>query len=409
MDENTDQDNGYWGAEEKFFELMEKIAAIASVLEENAPIDDAKDALSASTFDVLKPLRISHVFVPENLGGMQMRPTQGLDIFSTVSYHSGAAGWVSSVYAVVGAMAAAFLPDSAAQRLFAPGVDNRFAGQGAPFGMLKKVEGGWRLNGKWNFASGFSYATYSHSSAFVDDGHGKPLKDAAGNPVILCAHAPIAEHGMLGNWDVLGLGGTGSIDYDANDIFVPEDMVFPITQAVPQRLKAFFSVGPIGIAAIGHTGWAMGMARRMLDEISRYACSKTGRPGMLGESEKFWFEYGRTESRVRAACAFAREIWRDIEMDVENGREISTRQLSIVRLATSEVHEAAEETVRFAYRAAGGAGLRAGTIQRLFREVMVAVNHIIVSPPVVASAGRDVGGLWPDRVWRFHDLAPSNA
>ena len=44
----------------------------------------------------------------------------------------------------------------------------------------------------------------------------------------MCAHAPIAEHAQLGNWDVLGLKGTGSIDYDARDVFVAEDLVFPI-------------------------------------------------------------------------------------------------------------------------------------------------------------------------------------
>jgi len=406
-DDMPGQHRNYWGCDSSYHEVMAEIKSIAPILEENAPIDDNNPELSTSTFAALQPLRISHVLIPENLGGRQLRPTHALDIFSALSYHSGTAGWVSFVHAVVSAMAAAFLPDSAVKRLFAPGSENRFSGQGAPLGMLKKVEGGYRLNGKWNYASGFSYATWSHSSAFVDDGTGKPLKDDAGYPVILCAHAPIAEHGMLGNWDVLGLRGTGSVDYDAADIFIPDDLVFPITNAVPQRLKEFFSIGPIGIASLGHAGWVMGMARRMLDEISRYACAKTGRAGLLGESEKFWFEYARAEARVRAANAFNREIWHEIETEVERGNTISTRQISIIHLAKSEAHESAEDVVRFAYRAAGGAGLRAGTIQRLFREVMVAVNHFTVSPPVVASAGRDVGGLWPDRVWRFYELAPN--
>jgi len=408
IDHSTNKHDNYWGSHDSYHELSARIEEIAPILENNAPMDDVNPELTASTFAALEPLRISHVFVPEQLGGMQLRPTHGLNIFSALSYHSGSAGWVSFVHACVGAMAAAFLPDSAVSRLFPPGVDNRFSGQGAPLGMLKKVEGGYRLSGKWNYASGFSYATWSHSSAFVDDGSGNPLKDHAGYPVILCAHAPIAEHGRLGNWDVLGLRGTGSIDYDANEIFVPDDLVFPITSAVPQRLKEFFSIGPIGLAAIGHTGWAMGMARRTLDEISKYACSKTGRAGLLGESEKFWFDYGHTEARVRAAAAFAHEIWHEIEQTAERGHEISTRQISIVHLAKFVVHETAEAAVNFAYHAAGGSALRAGTIQRLFREVMVAINHFTASPPVVTSAGRDVGGLWPDRIWRFYDLAPKS-
>lgn len=52
------------------------------------------------------------------------------------------------VHACIGAMSAAFLPDTAIERLFAPGTDNRFSGQDTPTGMLKKVEGGYLLNGK---------------------------------------------------------------------------------------------------------------------------------------------------------------------------------------------------------------------------------------------------------------------
>ncbi len=106
-----------------------------------------------------------------------------------------------------------------------------------------------------------------------------------------------ADHKQLGNWDVLGLGGTGSIDYAAEDVFIAEDLVFPILTAPPQRLKELFSLGVVGLAAIGHTGWALGQGRRMLDEIAKFARSKSGRAGLIGESEKFWYDYGRAEAR----------------------------------------------------------------------------------------------------------------
>jgi hypothetical protein len=121
-----------------------------------------------------------------------------MSVIAAITWHSGAAGWVSMVHAAIGGMSAAYLPDSAVRRLFAPGTDNRFSGQGAPLGMLSKVEGGYRLNGKWAYGSGFSHATFSHSAAFLDDGNGKPLRDEHGEPVILCVHAPIEEHEQLG-------------------------------------------------------------------------------------------------------------------------------------------------------------------------------------------------------------------
>ncbi|BBE74390.1 acyl-CoA dehydrogenase family protein [Oharaeibacter diazotrophicus] len=396
--------HGYWGSGVDHRDLLAKIAEIGPTLEANAPADEDRGELTPDSFAALKQLRMSHALATEALGGMQLPPTQVLELLEAITWWSGSAGWVSMVHCCIGAMSAAFLPDSAVERLFAPGTDNRFSGQGAPLGMLKKVDGGYRLTGRWSYGSGFSHATYSHSAAFVDDGTGKPAKDDAGNVVVMCAHAPIEEHVQLGNWDVLGLGGTGSIDYAADDVFVPDDLVFPILTAPPQRLKELFSLGVVGLAAIGHTGWALGQGRRMLDEIAKFARSKSGRAGMLGESEKFWHDYGRAEARYRAARAFVFEVWRDIEATVETGTAVTTRQISLVHLAKSEIHEAGVEVCNFAYRAGGGASLRAGVIQRTFREMMVAANHFTIAPSVVTQAGRNIGGSWTDRVWQFYDL-----
>jgi len=396
--------NRYWGQTTDHRDLLEKIREIGPVLERNAAADEDAGELTAESFEALRPLKMSHVMASEDLGGAQLPPRQVLELIEAITWHSGSAGWVSMVHTAIGAMSAAFLPDTAIEKLFAPGTEHRFSGQGAPLGMLKKVEGGYRLNGRWSYGSGFSHATYSHSAAFVDDGTGKPAMDANGNPIIICTHAPVADHKPLGNWDVLGLKGTGSIDYAAEDLFIPDDMIYPIATAEPQRQKELFSLGVIGLAAIGHTGWAMGAGRRMLDEVSAFANQKTGRAGMLGESDKFWHDYGRAEARMRAARAFVMEVWADIEATVEQGVPVSTRQISMVHLAKSEIHEAAENAVNFGYRAAGGASLRAGTMQRYFRDVMVAVNHITVSPGIVASAGRELSGLWSNRVWQFYDL-----
>lgn len=409
MSRATPTENAVWGTSVDHNDLLNHIHQIGPGIEANAEKDELAGELTSESFTLLSQLGLSHAIVPESLGGLQLSPTKVMALVEAITWYSGAAGWVSMVHASIGGMTAAFLPDSAVKRLFAPGTNNRFSGQGAPLGMLRKVEGGYRMTGKWSYGSGFSHATYSHSAAFVDDGTGKPLTDESGAAVVLCAHAPVSEHKQLSGWDVLGLKATGSIDYAAEDIFVPDDMVFPIQTATPLRQKAFFSLGVIGIAAMGHTAWAMGAARRLLHEIATLACARTGRPGAQGDSEKFWFEYGRAEARVRAARALALETWREIEASVEAGQRISTRQLTLVHLAKSEVHEAAEVTAQFAYRAGGGASLRNGTIQRCVRDIMVALNHITNSPMVTTAAGRELGNQWSDRVWRYYDLVENAA
>jgi alkylation response protein AidB-like acyl-CoA dehydrogenase len=397
-------DMSYWGTKTDFAALMEHVRQIGPVLDQQSGENEALGRLNEATFEALKPLRMSHIFAGEQIGGAQLSPTQGLQLIEAITYHSGAAGWVSMVHACIGAMSAAFLPDTAVARLFGAGTDNRFSGQGTPTGMLKKVEGGYRLNGKWSYASGIHHATFTHTAALLDDGTGQPAKDENGNVVVLCAHAPVGDHDLLGNWDVLGLQATGSIDYSAKDVFIPDDMVFPILTAEPQRQKEFFSLGVVGLAAIGHSGWAIGASRRMLDEVAKYALTKTGRAGLLGESDKFWFDYGQAEARVRAARAFLFEIWHEVEASIEAGNRVSTRQISLVHLAKSQVHEAGVDACQFVYRAAGGASLRRGVMQRVYREMLTAANHFTINPNIVAAAGRELAGLWSDRVWQFYDL-----
>jgi indole-3-acetate monooxygenase len=395
---------GYWGTKTELSSLLEHVRKIGPTLEENAEENDKLGRLNEITFAALKPLRMSHIFAGEEIGGAQLSPTQGLELLEAITYHSGAAGWISMVHACIGAMSAAFLPDSAIARLFAPDSENRFSGQGTPTGMLKKVEGGYRLSGRWSYASGIHHATFTHSAALLDDGSGNPAKDERGDVIVLCAHAPVEEHELIGNWDVLGLNATGSIDYAAKDIFIPDDMVFPILTAQPHRQKEFFSLGVVGLAAIGHSGWAIGASRRILDEMAKLARTKTGRSGLIGESDKFWFDFGRAEARVRAARAFLFEVWRDIEKAIEAGKSVSTRQISLIHLAKSEVHEAGVEACHFVYRAAGGASLRKGIMQRVYREMLTAANHFTISPGIVGAAGREIGGVWSNRVWRFYDL-----
>ncbi|OBZ94532.1 acyl-CoA dehydrogenase [Pararhizobium polonicum] len=397
-------ENAYWGTKTDFSSLMEQVRKIGPVLEENSQDNEKLGRLNEATFEALKSLRMSHIFAGEDIGGAQLSPTRGLQLIEAITYYSGAAGWISMVHACIGAMSAAFLPDTAINRLFGGDVDNRFSGQGTPTGMLRKVDGGYLLNGKWSYASGIYHATFTHTAALLDDGTGQPTKDENGNVIVLCAHAPVEDHDLLGNWHSLGLQATGSIDYAAKDVLIPEDMVFPILTAEPQRMKEFFSLGVVGLASIGHSGWAIGASRRILDEVAKYALTKTGRAGLLGESDKFWFDFGRADARVRAARAFLFEVWRDVEASIEAGNRVSTRQISLIHLAKSEVHEAGVDACQFVYRAAGGAALRYGVMQRTYREMLTAANHFTINPNIVGAAGREIAGLWSDRVWQFYDL-----
>jgi indole-3-acetate monooxygenase len=58
----------------------------------------------------------------------------------------------------------------------------------------------------------------------------------------------------------------------------------------------------------------------------------------------------------------------------------------------------------FVYLAGGTTALRSGPVQRIFRDLHAGTQHMIVSPPVRQTIGRELAGLADGKVWRFLDL-----
>src|SRR3984957_8716257 len=99
---------GYWGTKTELSSLLEHVRKVGSILEENAEENDRLGRLNEVTFAALKTLRRPHIFAGEEIAAAQLSPTQGLELLEAITYHSGAAGWISMVHACIGAMSAAF-------------------------------------------------------------------------------------------------------------------------------------------------------------------------------------------------------------------------------------------------------------------------------------------------------------
>jgi hypothetical protein len=73
------------------------------------------------------------------------------------------------------------------------------------------------------------------------------------------------------------------------------------------------------------------------------------------------------------------------------------------------VTAASHQVAQFVYQAAGTQGLRAGTVQRLFRDMHAGTQHVIASPPVYQAVGRELAGLAEGQQWQFLNLVDAKA
>ncbi len=101
----------------------------------------------------------------------------------------------------------------------------------------------------------------------------------------------------------------------------------------------------------------------------------------------------------RAARAFCFEVQADIEASLERGDDISTRQFTLSRLSLNYATSAIAEAVTFAYKYSGGLALRAGTLQRLFRDMYSGTQHITTGPNILRECGKELIGFMSGKVW----------
>src|SRR2546430_9542933 len=88
-------------------------------------------------------------------------------------------------------------------------------------GVATPVEGGFRLTGRWPFASGCHQAEWMLGPSIVMEDE-RPRLRPDGRPDIRGFFLPAADCHILDTWDTTGLRGTGSHDWQVADLFVPE-------------------------------------------------------------------------------------------------------------------------------------------------------------------------------------------
>jgi len=109
-----------------------------------------------------------------------------------------------------------------------------------------------------------------------------------GDTAYLMGCFPSVEIEPRGNWDVLGLRGTQSIDYGVHGVRVPQSCAFDFFAPVVHRGSAKHRFGVIPLTAVGHAAWALGVTRRMLDELALVVAT-----GEMGRTPRANAQWGR--------------------------------------------------------------------------------------------------------------------
>ncbi|MDO9396028.1 MAG: acyl-CoA dehydrogenase family protein [Herbiconiux sp.] len=373
-------------------DVIAAVAALHDLVDSYGAENDEKGFVAEPVIQALYDCGAMGVITPRELGGSEMTPRQAMDVYRTLSYADPSTGWVVMALAMSTGLAGAFFTEEAAAELFStPRLG--IAGQGTRAGRAEPVEGGYLVSGQWSFASGIKHATHLHTAA---------ADTTTGETRFFIV--PVAQVDFVDNWDVLGLHATGSIDYTLDGVFVRTEFSYPSLSTAPTTGGWLYRVGIGNFASMNHGAWAIGVGRRLLDELASSVQRKSGRSGSWGDNASFHEQYARAELRLRSAEALLYGTWAEIEAVLARGDRMSVRLETLNRAALCNATDALDDVAGFVYRSAGSEALRPGVIQRLYRDVHGGTQHISSSPVVLQSAGRQLAGLAEGQKWVHFQL-----
>ena len=373
-------------------ELLERARSLEPLFREHAQWGDQNGRLHDEVVDALHENRIFGMWVPRELGGSELDPISSLKLVDQLTYGDSSTGWVTMAASLAIGTGGAYLGRQAVDEIFGGERFPVIAGQGTRPGKAVSTDGGFLLSGSWSFASGIKHSGFIHTLGIIEE---------TGEPRIFVL--PVEQATLIDNWDVMGLRATGSIDYNIDGVFVPEHFTHFAVSESPERGN-LYRLGIINIAGICHSGWALGMGRRALDELKAMIQAKAGRPGAIADNQSFQEKLAHYEGVYRAARALIFETWTDVARTIEAGESLSVDQNTNIRLGTIHVTQAAHEVVKFVYAYSGTTGLREGPVQRLFRDMHAGTQHVIPSTPIQQTVGRKLAGLAEGTKWQFLDL-----
>lgn len=375
---------------------LEAARRLASTAAELAPEAERSRQLAPPLVAALADAGLFRLCVPGAAGGLEAHPRTLTAAVQALAVGDAAAAWCVAVAATSGLLAG-YLPEASAREIYAEPT-TVVAGVFAPKGRATPEAGGFRVSGRWPFASGCRHADWLMGGCIVEDG-GTPRMLPNGMPDVRLVLAPAQTFTIHDTWHVMGLRATGSHDIELDGVHVPAERSASVLSDPPVQAGPLYAFPLFGLLALAISAVCLGIARGALDDLVALAAGKVPAGGRrtLAERATVQAEVARAEASVRAARALLDEAIDEAwERAVAEG-SVDARCRAGLRLAATHATEAGVQATETAYRLGGASAIYdSSPLQRRLRDAHAATQHMLVAPATWELTGRLLLGLPTD-------------
>lgn len=379
---------------DKVERIWERTLALRPAVEAHRREGDGLHRLSDAIARAFVDANVYRLLLPPEFGGEDIDPLTYYDLIEEIASYDGSVGWNFSI----GSSTPIILGDLPHARLHAifDTPDSCVAASASPPGRALEVEGGYRITGRFAWASGIHQARWVVANCFVFKGE-TMRKSAAGAPVMFGFVMPREDCMVLDTWRVLGMRETGSTEFEVDGAFVPKDMAIRFFNAEPRYPYPIFHLPPTYFG-YNHVGVMNGIARSALEGLKALARTKTSAMAAtsLRDEPQAQYAVAKAEAMIEANRLTVKEAFRALWAKVAAGEPVPLEMRARLRRAVAYAAENAVEAVQLCYRAAGGTAVYiSAPFERALRDVNTAATHLAVRRMMMEEAGRAAFGLPP--------------
>jgi alkylation response protein AidB-like acyl-CoA dehydrogenase len=385
-------------------ELKSRVLAVRPEIAARAHLTEKACRVPAENIAALRAIGYFDIVKPARFGGFEHDFDVLVDLNIELAKSCASTAWVAGLLAAHQWLIASF-PEQAQRDVWGDNPDVVACGSYAPAARAIKQEGGYRLSGRWSFASGCDNAQWALCAALLPSG----VDGAELAPAFLLV--PAADYAIDDTWNVVGLAGTGSKTLVLDNVFVPAHRVLSFAETTSGRTPGAtlyadnpaFSIPMLCNIPSCLASTAVGAAAGALDDYLERTSKRVTRGAVAGHNNRM-AEFPTIQLRVAEAAAStdaARDLLlRDLRhraTTVREGQDVTVEDRIVSRRGQAFAVSLSLRAVEALNASTGGAGLDlSNPVQRAWRDVNAVGRHISMNWDAVGTMyGQMALGLSP--------------
>lgn len=373
-------------------QLLANARELVPALRQRAPECARLGRLPEATVEDFQRAGFFRIMQPARFGGYEMNPHVFFEVQTLLAEGCMSSAWVLGVVAIHNWQLGMF--DLRAQEdVWGADSSVLISSSYMPVGKVTRVDGGYRLSGRWGFSSGSKHCGWAFLGAMV------PPAQAGEAPDYRTFLVPLGDYRIVDNWDVSGLEGTGSHDIAVEDAFVPEhrthralDGFAGTSPGCAVNTNPIFRLpfGQVFVRAVSSS--SIGALQGALDAYVEVNLNRVG----LNDGKRAALdpEGQYSVARARAVIDECRLVmFRNFDRMVEavnGGAPLDIDERIKMRFDAAIVSEKCAESINSLYYGCGAKAIfRDHPINRFWRDINTGRTHVANNP---GKFGRNLGG-----------------